>query len=688
MSGQSAGETDAVAVLQCTKSFGASRRDRMFALDNVTLLGAQGQLLAIIGVASWLTGRPNSARCPLPTCWRSSSRLPAARSPTRCNWPPLNSRLGGLSALSGATMSAVEVVQADEPDRRATSYVEEVLVAMTPRPRASLDRILADLGTTLLELVWGDAGRAGEIGGIVIADPVDEPVLPPRALVLGVGVQGTDQIVAMLRELGQSGAAALMVRAPVVATDEVTDAVEASGVALLGLTRGASWTHVAALLRSLLAEGDVGIAEPDSLGGMPSGDLFALANAIAALLDAPVTIEDRSSRVMAFSGRQDEADGSRIQTVLGRQVPEKYTRMLSERGVFRDLYRSGEPVYVDPIDVDADVGTGEFTLSRVAVGVRAGDELLGSIWAVVPHPPLTEERTIALRDSAKVVALHMLRIRAGADVGRRLRADLVSTVLGGGSSARDAAGRLGLADQPAVVVALSLLDSAEASFVADPTTTTERQRVADAFAMHLSAVHPRCAVALIGDVAYGIVPVPRDRGDAEQRITRVATDFLERTGDRVRASIGIGTIAVDPAELAASRASADRALRVLRSNGSVHRAAALADVYVDALLIELSDLIAARGDPPPGPIARLAAYDQVHRTCLVETLRAWLDSFGDVNSAARCVFVHPNTFRYRLRRVAKIGGIDLDDPRERFGVMLQLRVASLVGNAGLVDTDR
>ena len=102
------------------------------------------------------------------------------------------------------------------------------------------------------------------------------------------------------------------------------------------------------MLRSLLAEGDVGAVEPESLGGLPSGDLFAVANAVASLLDAPITIEDRNSRVLAFSGRQDEADPSRIETILGRQVPERYSRILNDRGVFRDLLRSDLPVFIEP----------------------------------------------------------------------------------------------------------------------------------------------------------------------------------------------------------------------------------------------------------------------------------------------------------------------------------------------------
>jgi hypothetical protein len=305
----------------------------------------------------------------------------------------------------------------------------------------------------------------------------------------------------------------------------------------------------------------------------------------------------------------------------------------------------------------------------MAVAVRAGDEILGSIWVVV-RTPLTDERTQALCDAAKLVALHMLRIRAGADVGRRLRADLVSTALEGGAGARESLDRLGLADQPVVVLALAV----PATDLGDAGLATERQRLADAFAMHLGAVHPRSAAALVGDVAYGLVPVRADRVDGEENAVRIAKDFLERIGDRVTATIGVGPVVRENSHLPHARAGADRALRVLRTARGSQRVARLADVHVESLLLELRDLIEARGDQPTGPIARLIAYDQEHNSNLVETLRAWLDAFGDVIAAATSVYVHPNTFRYRLRRLAEVGALDLDDPDARFAAMLQLRV--------------
>jgi len=179
---------------------------------------------------------------------------------------------------------------------------------MTTRPRASFRRVLEDLGTTLLELVCGDPDATGDLGGVVIHDPFDEPAHPSHALVLGVGLREPAEIARLLDDLGALDAVGLVVRAPVPVTLEIATAVQRSGVALLGLTRGASWAQLAAMVRSLIAEGDIGEDGPETLGGMLSGDLFALANAVAALLDAPITIEDRSSRVLAFSGRQDEAD--------------------------------------------------------------------------------------------------------------------------------------------------------------------------------------------------------------------------------------------------------------------------------------------------------------------------------------------------------------------------------------------
>ena len=65
---------------------------------------------------------------------------------------------------------------------------------------------------------------------------------------------------------------------------------------------------------------------------------------------------------------------------------------------------------------------------------------------------------------------------------------------------------------------------------------------------------------------------------------------------------------------------------------------------------------------------------------LTNTLDAYLDSGGSVESCARELFVHPNTVRYRLKRIAEVTGRDPMNPRDAY----VLRVASTVGRLAQV----
>ncbi|HZA08488.1 PucR family transcriptional regulator [Mycobacterium sp.] len=60
---------------------------------------------------------------------------------------------------------------------------------------------------------------------------------------------------------------------------------------------------------------------------------------------------------------------------------------------------------------------------------------------------------------------------------------------------------------------------------------------------------------------------------------------------------------------------------------------------------------------------------------LTETLDAYLDSGGAIESCARKLFVHPNTVRYRLKRITDFTGRDPTSPRDAY----VLRVAATVG---------
>jgi hypothetical protein len=60
---------------------------------------------------------------------------------------------------------------------------------------------------------------------------------------------------------------------------------------------------------------------------------------------------------------------------------------------------------------------------------------------------------------------------------------------------------------------------------------------------------------------------------------------------------------------------------------------------------------------------RLLALDAEDRSALLATVEAWLDAGGSATAAGHALFCHPNTVRYRLRRVEELTGRSVDIPR-------------------------
>ena len=84
--------------------------------------------------------------------------------------------------------------------------------------------------------------------------------------------------------------------------------------------------------------------------------------------------------------------------------------------------------------------------------------------------------------------------------------------------------------------------------------------------------------------------------------------------------------------------------------------------------------------------ARRIMIDRIYRPlstagkALFETATTYLDGGGGLESTARVLFVHPNTVRYRLGRIATVTGYDLSQPREAHTVRVALAVGRLAGS--------
>ncbi len=491
------------------------------------------------------------------------------------------------------------------------------------------------VGTLAGLLTLGVEQPGAEVDDVTIAEPAQAVVGQPGDLVLGVGVETAESAADLVSAAARAGAGGVVLRRSLARRRTVRERARRERVALVELAEQASWAHLVWLLRGVIDRAALGASRRED--APVQDDLFTLADAAAALVDAPVTIEDAQSRVLAYSSRQDLTDSARVSTIVGRRVPDEVLATLRAQGVFRRLARSNEPVYVP--------ATGD-TKPRLVVPVRAGGEWLGSIWAVVeerPAPAVVAELTQA----GSVVALHLLRLRAQSDLTRRVAADRLRGVLSGSAAGADE----WLPTGPWRAVALG--------GHGDPARLPD---VWESVCRRHAWPHPLLA-DLDGRV-YAVVRASEDGspGSWAWLTTVVAVAGGKDLGLTARA----GRPAYRPAELERSQREALEADRAA-SQGDPARTHE--ELWAEVTVMRAA---AALGEDVLGPVSLLRDHDAERGSDYVETLAAWLDHPGAPAQAARAIHVHPNTMRYRMARIADLAGLDLDDPAVRLAVRLQL----------------
>lgn len=143
----------------------------------------------------------------------------------------------------------------------------------------------------------------------------------------------------------------------------------------------------------------------------------------------------------------------------------------------------------------------------------------------------------------------------------------------------------------------------------------------------------------------------------------------------VSAAFGVGPVVVGPAvpDLAAATRSATAAL------GGLKAAAAWPDAPRPVAADDLLPERAIAGDPS----AKRQLIEDVYRPlrsagpAVLETVEVFLEHTGSLEATARLLFVHPNTVRYRLRRVTEVTRLSPTNSRSAFTLRIALTLGRL-----------
>ncbi|RAK39778.1 PucR-like helix-turn-helix protein [Actinoplanes lutulentus] len=256
---------------------------------------------------------------------------------------------------------------------------------------------------------------------------------------------------------------------------------------------------------------------------------------------------------------------------------------------------------------------------------------------------------------SREIAFSAARVYARAAESRgawdaRLQALLVDALLRGDSSdvLASRAAALGWTDAPPVTVVVGRSPGGDITAVLHAVYRAAR----------------RARLEVIGGV----------HGDRLVVVAGGATDPVA-TATALSGTFGEGPIVVGPAV-----PSLDQATESARAALNGFRAApawpaAPSPVAADDLLPER----ALAGDLDARRKLRNEVYGGLTRagSGLIETLDAFFGSGGVLESAARELYVHPNTVRYRLRRVAEVTALSPFDGRDAFALRIALTIGRL-----------
>lgn len=291
------------------------------------------------------------------------------------------------------------------------------------------------------------------------------------------------------------------------------------------------------------------------------------------------------------------------------------------------------------------------TVQLIEVTIDVVEERVASLAAPGQEAAVTE----AILRFSREVAFSAARVYARAAESRgswdaRLQAQLVDAVVRADAPEELAsrAAALGWDDRSPVAVAVGSSPGGDAAAV-------------------LYTVH-RLARRMGLDVIGGV------QGSTLVLVLGGAADPLAAT-EKLVAAFGDGPVTVGPAvpTLAEATESARAALAALRAAPAWP--AAPRPVFAGDLLPER----ALAGDVAARRILRQEIYGALVRAGgeLLETLDAFLATGGVLESTARALFVHPNTVRYRLRRVGEITGLSPTVAREAFTLHIALTIGRL-----------
>jgi len=141
-------------------------------------------------------------------------------------------------------------------------------------------------------------------------------------------------------------------------------------------------------------------------------------------------------------------------------------------------------------------------------------------------------------------------------------------------------------------------------------------------------------------------------------------------------SIGVGGYKSSIMDIDKSYVEAQKAIELGRMIYGTDLTSLYDDLGVYGLLKEISQSDSAK-EFYNSYLLNLIQYDKANDTDLLNTLKAMVKNDWNMREAAKEMFIHYNTMKYRFKRISEILGFDLQDPKHKFNIVFSLKLLRL-----------
>jgi GAF domain-containing protein len=297
---------------------------------------------------------------------------------------------------------------------------------------------------------------------------------------------------------------------------------------------------------------------------------------------------------------------------------------------FAEPSGSDQPASIGLSELGPEVGRGS-RAARVAVSLVGGGELIGALVADGTRE-LDLARTVANQAAVAIKKIQVLERLTEKNLIKDFFEELAEHRGGDGIESR--ARRLGCdLEVPHLVLAAVRMD--------------------DALERGVASLGRATLIDRRDESLRALVPVGTGGADRPlEALRRLHADFGSD------AAIGVSSVCIGAEALGDGFEEARHALlaaALLRRGGGV---LSYDELGAYKYLLRIAMEAGAR-DSTIDAVAKLAEYDRDRGAALLATLEEFLGRRGNISATSDALFVHPNTLRQRLRRIADLTGIDL-----------------------------